>query len=211
MILSNSHHPIRDRQRDPSTIPEIPRYIVLSQFAIQPEDDVRLDPIREMTEAQLRRIPGFLGISAWQKHQTLRENLVISEFTDPIAAQQQLIEMSETAIPLLSEMLLSTPNVHHVVVKGLHGTPPSKSRIGDFLSLSNRVSEPGKSEDLTAELHRIFNELSLLPGYRGSFQGTLHGIEEENFGAVLWQSERAFRRSLPRTSPYEVQLFQRVY
>jgi heme-degrading monooxygenase HmoA len=82
--------------------------------------------------------------------------------------------------------------------------------VGSLASVSFRIAEPGFGDQLEAEIKRIFEELSVIEGYRGTFTFRNEALDEEVVGIVFWLTTRAFEASLPHRNPYEVKLYRRT-
>lgn len=159
----------------------------------------------------LSRIPGFVGSTVWQAVATPTEFLLVDAYEDAPAleaAQVAVVEegFMETAIRSFRQPF----DLRQGEIKREQGRIVSETAIGDYLSLSDRTADPGHGRELEDELTRVFSELESIDGYLGSVIARNVNLGEEVLGVVLWQTEQAFRLSLPLKLLYEVRLYRRI-
>lgn len=108
------------------------------------------------------------------------------------------------------KFLDSTPDQSRFHIHGHKGLQAHETEIQSWLSLSQRVSQPGRGRGLEDELDFIFEELQVIDGFTGSMQGRNPSLREETCGIVFWSKEDAFLKSIPERTIYEVVLYRRV-
>jgi hypothetical protein len=90
------------------------------------------------------------------------------------------------------------PNVLRVSTTTEFGAMKERLELCQYLSLVVRVSEPGYSKELQADLDRVFEESRVIPGFTGYVVGYRDTLEEEVIGIASWDGEESFRSSLPQ-------------
>jgi heme-degrading monooxygenase HmoA len=157
-------------------------------------------------------VDGFLEGQLWEKAshsgQESGDYLMLWHYRDRKSAEQALRVVANER-PLASRQV-----VHHrpadVSRIRVRSTRRDKLPEGEFLSASVRVANPGYGEDLVEEVDRIFEELGLIPGFRGAITGANDTLPEEVVGLATWNSSEAYQASLPDGAFVDVELFERV-
>lgn len=185
--------------------------LILAHVRLNELDFLGLAPYITTMRRSLESVSGFLGLSAWQRVHDRMDVLIVYQYKDHDSAERGLIASTETRLLAEEQTTNYRPaDVTRVLVtqhrgKAIHDVSPG------FLSISSRVSDPGYGDELHDEIERIFEELRYIPGHLGSVSGPNDSLTEEVVGIVLWDSENAFRASIPPSTPiYEVRLYHRV-
>lgn len=102
------------------------------------------------------------------------------------------------------------PDLLQARIEKRMGAAPGKSKIGELMSISVRSAEPGLGSHILDELSDIFQSLTVIDGFAGCAYGRSVTLDEEIVGMAFWTDRRAFDRSLPKKTLYEVRLYQRI-
>ena len=158
----------------------------------------------------LKHLEGYEGVALWRNTLMPTEHLVTYSYANLEAAEAGLEAVASRKLLAETTHHTGVPDVTRVFVakkkrRGIHG-----AKVGQYLSKSVRVADPGYADDLVEELDRIFDELSILPGYLGAEIGKNESLEEEIVGMAAWESEAAFESSVPPGRLYEIRLYRRI-
>ncbi|AIE83637.1 hypothetical protein [Fimbriimonas ginsengisoli] len=163
--------------------------------------------------ARLETVDGSFGHSLWRNTIDHEQLLVAFEYRDLQAAERGLQALA--GIRLLAESQSADyhpADVLRVQVQGRSGLRIFESPKPGYLSMSVRVADPGRAQDLLDEIGAIFQGLEFIKGCCGSVFGNSDKLEEEVIGIVTWKTVVAFASSLPPgDAPYEIVLYERVY
>ena len=162
---------------------------------------------------KLSSVEGCNGLSVWRDERDKESFLVIYEYADLAAAERGLVAISEIRVLAETQAADFRPaDVQRIRISGYVGDRVAKAPTTAYLSMSQRVADPGYSPELQEELERVFDELQIMPGFIGSVYGTNDVLEEEVIGIVTWQSREAFLASLPpHVNTYSIVLYRRFY
>ncbi len=190
---------------------EVGETLILAKVAVHELDwDIAEHYANELS-GRLKSVEGFLGFSLWRNCDEPVNHLLLYRYRDEEAADEGLkVLADERFLTEVTTIPMSPPDVIRVLAEEFDGDPIEASDHSCFLSLSERVAEPGYGRELNDEIQRIFAELRLISGYRGSIYGHRDTLDEEIVGIVVWGSKAAFLASLPPKIVYEVKLYRRV-
>jgi hypothetical protein len=166
----------------------------------------------QLTAAASRRVPQ--GFTAWQRIEHPSHYLFVVPHPDLHAAEDYLRKaLANGVFPgELPGGFVSTPDVQVIQVGDRHGIKPAESKIGNLLSLSIRIAEPGFQAELFADLETVFRELEALDGFLGWSFGSRANLEEEIIGIGLWSDFEAYKASLPHSQRMsELTVYKRVF
>ncbi len=185
--------------------------LILAKLSVHKLDEPTSERYYEEILPVLQEVDGFRGLGLWRGTNGDGSHLAIYLYRDFESADDGLKAISDQRSFTSAQNVLSLPaDVVRCRTFQARGLVTTDAPTGSYLSLSIRTSEPGYGPELAEELERIFDELQIIPGFLGSFVGVNDALEEEIVGLASWASEDAFRTSLPKRSPYEVNLFKRV-
>jgi heme-degrading monooxygenase HmoA len=185
--------------------------VVLGHSRFIEIDLVRLAAVRQRVLNVVKDIPGFVSATLWEQHDDPFAFLTVSHYldeADSVRAFDSLIR--SPVIDVVNELLSEAPDILRFRVLKKTGRPIEQLKVGDFMSLSKRIADPGMATDLLAELQGIFAELAFIPGFLGSLTGQLTEVDEEVLGLVYWESKAAWEKSMPENAMYKIMLYQRV-
>jgi len=178
---------------------------------LSPNRVAELDKREAITAGKLARVKGFLGRSSWRDAGDDVAHLTLYEYDSPEAAAEGLKVVVEGPILVeSSRLLLSPPDVEQVVVVKASGKHVRETSVGNVMSISARIADPGLGESLDQDLENIFGELAAIDGFLGSVRGYRTLVEEERIGIALWRDLPAFQRSLPEKTMYELKAYKRI-
>jgi heme-degrading monooxygenase HmoA len=158
----------------------------------------------------LKHVDGYRGVGLWRNVTIPTEHLVTYAYADLDSAERGLEAVASRKLLAETTHTVGAPDVSRFFMqpakrKGIFG-----AKVGQFLSKSVRVADPGYGSDLMEELDRIFDELSILPGYLGAEVGRNETLSEEIVGLVAWESAEEFEQSVPPGRLYDIRLYRRV-
>jgi hypothetical protein len=160
---------------------------------------------------RLQELDGFQGTSFWLQTDDPSKMLQVYEYASLEAAEQGLVRIVEGDLPIKSSEMMSGPaDVIRMRVTAWHGDACQRTPLGSYLSLSIRTGDPGMGKQLDEDLEMVFGEMQVINGYIGAVRGCNDVLEEEIIGIALWNTEDAFRQSLPKKTLYEVKLYSKV-
>ncbi len=185
--------------------------LVVTRMRMVHVDGPTLDRFRAAMLKALGDVSGFQSVSWWQRGDDLYSFAVVSHFDSQGAADAGYVALSEAPVMLEGNLLLQgPPELASYEVMDTSGVGIDGVGVGQYLSLSRRVAEPGFADRLHAELKTIFGELRVIDGCLGSVIARNATLEDEVAGIVFWNERGAFEESMPKHSLYEVALYGRV-
>ena len=160
---------------------------------------------------KLGRLDGYYGASAWQSSAHEEEVMILIEFREDCFGDEAMNRFSKDKLALDEAKLSDEPAELTVFdLDSSSGLRPADAPCGTLLSLSRRIAPPGYGIDLELELDSIFGYLSVIPGYLGHVYGSHMTVPDQVLGIALWASEDSFRKSLPKSTPYELKLYRKI-
>jgi|GEM_PF-4860145 len=165
----------------------------------------------------LKKRPGFLGNSTFviEKNSSKRTEdnfLSILQFDSTTSFQSALDALSaysEHHSDLKSSDIFSG-NLLSIKIYKSQGLTPHELLPGTLLSMSSRVAEPGRAQELLDDFELMFRELAPIAGLRGWSFGSQNDLSELIFGFAFWDDEASYRISLPKNSSYELALYRKI-
>ena len=185
--------------------------VILAKLHIQPIHHRQAASYYSAIDKALRSVDGYEGVGLWQSPTRTSEFIALYHYASLAAAEKGLEVVSEEGV--LSESMPSEEipaDVRRVEIFKKSGRREPNAKVGDFLSISFRLADPGYGERLMEEIDRIIDEISYIPGFLGAEYGRNQSLEDEIIGIVSWDSREAFASSVPPGTLYEVNLYQRV-
>lgn len=164
-------------------------------------DAVQTSGLSELAEA----------ITLWESTETPGEFLALHRYAKEEDADRafEIISSSESMAKVVS--LADTPlDIRRYRIAGQKGLQEFEVDPGTILSISIRQADPGLGWDLDAELARILDEIAFIDGFLGSMHGRSVAVHEEILSIALWNSEGAFRESVPGHHLFTVSAYRRV-
>jgi len=185
--------------------------VIFARLQIEPSSHAAAEGYYKHLDPALQAVDGYEGLALWQSVEKPIEHIALYHYSNREAAERGLLVVSEKRF--LSESIptyMAPPDVVRVAVHGRQGESVANAELGSYLSVSIRVADPGMGADLMAELDRIFQEISLIPGFKGAEFGPNDTLAEEIVGFATWEDPQSFQMSVPAGTLYEVRLFRRV-
>lgn len=169
-----------------------------------------LDFHRQMLDV-LRSVTGFGSHTLWKDADFQDQYRWLTLHSDADSAMVGLNDWIESggADRLVGE-LETTLSTVSLKIDWKNGLEPGKTALNQAMSMSVRRAEPGFGADLEAEVHDVFDNMTYMDGYLGSFYGSNASLSEELIGIAFWTNRMAFERSLPQRPPYELRLLERI-
>ena len=187
--------------------------LVLIRVRINELDSAGVEDYYLASRDRLASVDGSLGLSLWRNSIDHEQLLVAYEYRDLDAANRGLQALA--GIQLLAESQTADyrpADVLRVNAHGRYGCRIFETPKPGYLSMSVRIAEPGRAENLLEEMDMIFQNLQFIKGCCGSVYGNSDRLDEEVIGIVTWRTVTAFASSLPPgDAPYEIVLYERVY
>ncbi len=190
----------------------MPEIAVLVKINVAPAEIPNLKEYRLKNMKALKdAVPGFQSLTVWQSAASPQEHMILIGYEDEASAELGLqVSMDNGTLVESLKNPKNVPEVHRGRIANHLGKRIEDNPVGSLASVSFRVSEPGFGDSLESELKRIFEELSVIEGFRGSLTFRNEGLDEEVVGIVFWLTTLAFETSLPDRIPYEVKLYRRT-
>jgi len=190
----------------------MPEIAVLVKINVAPSEIPNLKEYRHKNMKALKdTVPGFQSLTVWQSTVSAQEHMILIGYENEESAEVGLqVSMDNGALVESLKNPNNIPEVHRGRISNHSGKRIEDNPVGSLASVSFRVAEPGFGDSLESELQRIFEELSVIEGYRGSLTFRNEGLDEEVVGIVFWLTTLAFEASLPDRIPYEVRLYRRT-
>lgn len=169
-----------------------------------------LDFHRQMLDV-LRTVTGFSSLTLWKDADFQDQYRWLTVHSDAESATLGLTNWIESggADRLVNE-LETTISSMSLKIQWKNGSDPARTSLNHAMSMSVRRAEPGFGADLEAEVHDVFENMTYMEGYLGSFYGPNESLPEELIGVAFWVNRMAFERSLPQRPPYELRLLERI-
>ena len=185
--------------------------LVLTKARFATIDLNRMAAIRAKSSAVLNALPGLETLTIWEQHDDPFTFLIVSQFaTEQDSLRAWGTWMRSPVVDLLNDLMSDPPNTSRFFLRSSTGTGFLESAIGDFLSVSTRISDMGYSPELLSELSGIFEELKMIQGFLGAITGQMIEVDDEVLGLAFWRSIQSFEASIPKNSMYGISLYQRV-
>ncbi len=183
--------------------------LAISRFSV-PEH--RLAGYEEMSAAFSVRVnthPGSRGTHIWVGVDDAAHWMRLTLYANEQAERHVhgRVSTSDSMVEKIREAGI-VPDLTRCVVVWKHGVSPERLPIEPFVSYSVRAFATGMQTDWIEKLQSNFEEISNIDGYRGSMIATTAETPEEVSALVFWESEEAFRRSLPDGPDYEIDLYR---
>ncbi len=176
----------------------------------QVEYDLMRD-IQSQVMELMQTVPGFVSVSLWEETADPFSFCTLSHYAteaDAVYAWNTLIRAD--VFEVISKLLSTPPDLLRFRVRSVDGLRLESTPPGTFLSSSVRIADLGYEESMIEEMVRIFEELKVISGCRGSMVGQHVEVPQEVVGFVFWDSRHSYEKSLPKQPMYDVDLFQRV-
>jgi len=185
--------------------------VILAKLQIQFRDQAKVVKYYENIDPKLRVVDGYEGVGLWQSPTKDNEFLALYHYSSLEAAEKGLEVVAEqrTATEAAPAQLMP-PDVTRMELHRRLGRREPNAKVGDFLSISFRMADPGYGETLMEDLDRTFEEISLIPGFLGAEYGRNDTLRDEIIGIVSWKNARAFYDSVPPGRDHDLTLYQRV-
>lgn len=163
--------------------------------------------LRDIMRAQ----PGFEGFSLWIDHSDHESYLMVleakSEASVGTTLQQVIQSPAYEALQKPLEGVSSNRWITPIASRGasIESMPPDS-----FMTASVRLAEPGMAQVLADDYALVFENLSVLPGFRGFSYGPTNNLAEQFIGLALWNTMDDVMRSLPPGKVPKLRFFRRV-
>lgn len=82
--------------------------------------------------------------------------------------------------------------------------------VGSLMSMSIRVAELGRKDELVQDLRDTMQNLKAINGFVGHWIGENKDLEEEIATMAFWNSRNAFDASMPSYVPFKIRLYDRI-
>lgn len=171
----------------------------------------RMNSIRNKALGVLGQSSGLLSLTLWEKFDDPFAFMIATHFSSEEHSLTAWDNMLRSPVfEVVNDLLTETPSTLRFYVDWTTGLSLDASERGTFCSISTRIADLGFDPKLKEELKNIFEELKLIPGFKGGLTGQLVDVSDEILGLVLWESKLAFEASIPKKSMYRIDLYQRV-
>lgn len=185
--------------------------VILAKLQIQYRDQEKVAQYYEQLDPKLKQVDGYEGVGLWQSPTEPNAFLALYHYTSVEAAERGLeVVAEERTLTQSIPAQFMPPDVTRIEVMGRLGRREPNAKVGDFLSISFRLSDPGYSDQLLEDLNQTFAEIMNIPGFLGAEWGQNESLCDEVIGIASWESQEAFQNSLPPGRQHELSLYMRV-
>lgn len=190
----------------------MPAIVILAKLEIRFRDQEATATYYRRIEPRLQTVDGYEGVGLWQSATNRNEFLALYHYASLEAAEKGLeVVAEERMLAQFVPTQIRPPDVTRMVVAGRLGRREPNAKVGDFLSISDRVADPGMGEDLIEDLRSTFEQIAHIPGFLGAEYGPNDALPDEIVGIVSWVSAEAFYNSVPPGRiHHELSLYQRI-
>lgn len=180
----------------------------LSQFTIPADQAESARKILTSSSNLVGQSSGLISSTVWQNvpNQTEFARLTFFESVADIHSFYDQIQGSDELVTAIQEYGIS-PDVSKASVDWAHHFQPAKLMEHPFVSVSERALDPGRGKDWVEKLKNNFEEISILPGYRGSAICTDIETPEIVIGLAFWDDEESYVSSIPSNPSYPIRFF----
>ncbi len=187
--------------------------VILNRVTFHGSPDlVALRKYHEEIGIALSQNLGYVGGRIWSDLLEPSHFLTAHVYRDLRAAESGLQTIAQES--LLQQYVTldhDPPSTTRVRVIEATGALEGHMTDADFVSLSVRVAEPGRGNELRDDLRRVFSECEMIPGFTGYLIGVNDVLEEETIGLAGWDSQAAFLQSLPEGIIAKVRCYRRAF
>lgn len=182
--------------------------LTVSQFTIPKEQSRICEPLLSDFPEKAKNASGFISTSVWRKCSSTEMYLRLTAFEtqeDSDAFYDGILK-SDALVEAINKFGL-VPDVTQFRSARNVQVHLNKVHESEFMSLSMRSMDPGMEGDWIDKLENNFREVSMI----GGFEGAIVGLETDSslrvLGLAFWQTEEAFKRSVPSNPDYEISVF----
>jgi len=185
--------------------------LVVATGLLSPGFETDAPSFVDRSNLALTEVPGFVRMTLWRSVPNPSRHLLLSQYRSVEAANDGLDVLAEKGLLLQSMgMLDEAPEVYRVEVRGTHGATPDATRVFDYLTMSQRLCDPGQSEQGLAELAEILESMRILNGNIGDLYGPSESLPDQLFSLIFWRGFAEAANSLPNHKLYAVEAFERL-
>jgi heme-degrading monooxygenase HmoA len=185
--------------------------VVLALLQFEPRYESGAAHYYQEIDKKLQVVEGYLGVGLWRSMRTPGEFISLYHYSSGDAAERAYGLIGNSRVQVISRSAPITPaDVSRIEIFSKLGRDEPNAKVGDFLSVSDRVADPGFGPELIEEVTQTLQNLTLLPGFLGAECGRSEALPDRVFGIASWESEAAYRGSIPPGRIPDVDLYRRV-
>lgn len=167
---------------------------------------------QDRASRSLAGIEGLHGPTVYSLEGDAETFLTILEMDDRAEFDLQIAARLTDELALdLHRAMDGAPSVRTIRV--LAGRGPRAADLDDdsVLSVSDRIADPGKGQELARDYEAVFGSFEMLDGFLGYAYGPDGATEEHLFGLAAWRDREALNQSLKDAMRHELRVWRRVH
>lgn len=154
---------------------------------------------------------GVKSYTAWQDpSDATRLTSVLWVESDGVADHIAHMMSENSFYPDAIKLFTGPADMKRMRITTITGRAIEETDSGDILSISHRIAEPGMIDEMEDELEGIFQDLLSIDGFIGSMHGPNEALDEQMIALAFWDSESAYKKSLPAKMMYSISIFRRI-
>lgn len=102
------------------------------------------------------------------------------------------------------------PSIRTIRVLAGVGSRAETMPAGSYLSISDRIADPGKAMDLARDYEAVFGSFAMLDGFLGYAYGPDGATEEHIFGLAVWRDRESLNQSLKDAMRHDLRIYRRI-
>ena len=100
------------------------------------------------------------------------------------------------------------PSVRTIRVLAGAGPRAETLPADHYLSISDRIADPGKGQELARDYEAVFGSFEVLDGFLGYAYGPDGATEEHLYGLAAWRDREALNQSLKYSMRHELRIWR---
>ena len=167
---------------------------------------------QERAHAAFAGVPGLDGPTMYSLEGDGETFLTVMEIEDHASFDLEMSGRITDQVAMdFHNAMDSAPSVRTIRV--IRGVGPRASSLPDdhWLSISDRIADPGKAADLAQDYEDVFGSFEVLDGFLGYAYGPDGATEEHLFGLAVWRDRESLNQSLKDSMRHELRVYRRVH
>ena len=103
------------------------------------------------------------------------------------------------------------PSVRTIRVVAGRGPHAADLPEDSYISISDRIADPGKADDLARDYETVFGSFAMLDGFLGFAYGPDGATDEHLFGLAAWRDRESLNQSLKDAMRHDLRIYRRIH